>query len=283
MVDFKDLDYLPEAQPEKLEKATHKFPCQSCAGTGVWRGGYQNPQEGPCFSCGGKGFHLKPHAQAVRERKERGAKIKAGKAKARLERRAAVLSEHEDLIAWLRNNQSWNSFANSLIEQFDVSGKLTDGQIAAAERVMQKTEATRLAKAEAKTSDVGSVERIRELFDNAERAGKKRRALLGAHIEGEKVLGQIKLTPARPPKTDIWVRADGEFVGGIDANGRFKARYGCPDWVPAQLERIAQDPAKEARLYGRLTGVCCCCGRELTDPESIALGIGPICEANWGL
>ena len=46
--------------------------------------------------------------------------------------------------------------------------------------------------------------------------------------------------------------------------------------------RVAADPAAAARVSGKDTGVCCCCGAELTDPVSIAAGIGPICAGNWG-
>lgn len=34
---------------------------------------------------------------------------------------------------------------------------------------------------------------------------------------------------------------------------------------------------EEAQEYGRRTGSCCVCARRLTNPESIALGIGPVC------
>jgi hypothetical protein len=34
--------------------------------------------------------------------------------------------------------------------------------------------------------------------------------------------------------------------------------------------------------YGRATGSCSCCGRELTDPVSIEAGIGPICAGRFG-
>lgn len=33
----------------------------------------------------------------------------------------------------------------------------------------------------------------------------------------------------------------------------------------------------EAAAFGKETGRCCCCARKLTNPESIAAGIGPIC------
>lgn len=39
-------------------------------------------------------------------------------------------------------------------------------------------------------------------------------------------------------------------------------------------ERLGLDEAKE---FGQQFGVCCCCGKLLTDPESVAAGIGPVC------
>lgn len=40
-------------------------------------------------------------------------------------------------------------------------------------------------------------------------------------------------------------------------------------------DRMTLDEAKE---YGRVTGTCCQCGRKLTDENSIAEGIGPVCS-----
>lgn len=34
---------------------------------------------------------------------------------------------------------------------------------------------------------------------------------------------------------------------------------------------------EEAQAFGHQTGQCCVCSRTLTSPESVALGIGPIC------
>lgn len=43
------------------------------------------------------------------------------------------------------------------------------------------------------------------------------------------------------------------------------------------LEAIASDPEKALAAYGHEIGRCGICHRTLTDPESIARGIGPIC------
>ena len=38
---------------------------------------------------------------------------------------------------------------------------------------------------------------------------------------------------------------------------------------------------EEAKAFGKLYGICCCCGRTLTDEYSIANGIGPICAGKY--
>lgn len=50
----------------------------------------------------------------------------------------------------------------------------------------------------------------------------------------------------------------------------------------AALVRIAADPAGAFRLYGRTLGVCGVCGLTLTNEESRAAGIGPVCRKNMG-
>lgn len=42
-------------------------------------------------------------------------------------------------------------------------------------------------------------------------------------------------------------------------------------------------PLDEAKKFGQIYGVCCVCGRTLTDEISIANGIGPICAGKFSL
>lgn len=46
----------------------------------------------------------------------------------------------------------------------------------------------------------------------------------------------------------------------------------------AILRKIAEDPRKAMLEYGRKIGKCGHCGRTLTDEESRAYGIGPVCR-----
>lgn len=45
------------------------------------------------------------------------------------------------------------------------------------------------------------------------------------------------------------------------------------------IDAIAADPLAAATLYGKTTGRCGICSRELSNPESIERGIGPVCAS----
>jgi hypothetical protein len=47
------------------------------------------------------------------------------------------------------------------------------------------------------------------------------------------------------------------------------------------LQIIGEDVLKASKLYGTEIGACGVCGRTLTDPESRAAGIGPVCAAKF--
>jgi hypothetical protein len=51
--------------------------------------------------------------------------------------------------------------------------------------------------------------------------------------------------------------------------------------VSRALLEIEADPERAAVLHGKASGNCSICGRDLTDPESIERGIGPICAGKY--
>lgn len=51
----------------------------------------------------------------------------------------------------------------------------------------------------------------------------------------------------------------------------------------ALLSAFAADPAGTAAAYGRTTGACCFCSKELTDKRSTDVGYGPVCAGKFGL
>jgi hypothetical protein len=96
------------------------------------------------------------------------------------------------------------------------------------------------------------------------------------------------LTIARKNQDSLcWVKWDNcpGVVGKIE-NGTLTLFAGrlvgvSLDTVLADLQRIEADPEAAAVLHGRASGCCSVCSRDLTDPESIARGIGPICAEKF--
>lgn len=65
-----------------------------------------------------------------------------------------------------------------------------------------------------------------------------------------------------------------ELVGETETGFRFTYAPGAMRFIRAE-HRLTDEQARE---FGRTTGVCCVCARLLTDPKSIAEGIGPVCS-----
>lgn len=70
---------------------------------------------------------------------------------------------------------------------------------------------------------------------------------------------------------------NGRTVAGYLVAGRFSYQKG----LVYKIDPTKKVTESEAAAYGHETGNCMCCGRTLTNPASIALGIGPICRDKW--
>lgn len=79
----------------------------------------------------------------------------------------------------------------------------------------------------------------------------------------------------------IYVKRGEEYLGKVTA-GLFQPVGSCDAATKATVIDVASDPHKAAKAYGMRTGSCSCCGRVLTNKESIDLGIGPICIEKFG-
>ena len=78
-------------------------------------------------------------------------------------------------------------------------------------------------------------------------------------------------------------KGDKAYYGKITPQGRFLPVSSCPTTVEGQLQAFAADPEAIATKYGKLTGHCCFCGRNLTDDRSTDVGYGPVCAGKFGL
>lgn len=76
------------------------------------------------------------------------------------------------------------------------------------------------------------------------------------------------------------------FYGRIFADGTVKFTSAASSIIATinhELALFAEQPAQYAKLYSNVTGNCMFCRHELTDPQSVAVGYGPVCAGNYGL
>lgn len=277
---FADLDEGPLYDAEHVVTAAPKvetFPCQSCAGTGrfVFRSG----RSGDCYTCKGTGRHrLNPNDQ--RNRKRGAAKAKVTRLTNIRDGIDAFRNEHPDLYVFLGKAQGWSEFAASLYGQLQDRGRLSEKQVAAAQRMFDKNVARKAERAQAQQAAGRDVDAsvIKQLFDRVYENGLRRPRFV---VDG--VLAISRAPDSGRNAGALYVKTgDGAYAGKIKDGVYMPLReYADDEQLLENIVAMCKDPAGFARLSGLNTGVCCCCGRPLTDPVSVARGIGPICEGRW--
>jgi hypothetical protein len=274
MIDFADMDSLDGGKNEidnsaEIRARAHvmnggeaTFSCPSCGGSGTWRG------RGRCFKCQGKGRVSKGVAAAAKAKVTRANNFNAW------------CDENRDLIDGLRRH-SWNNFLGKLLEQIQgEERKLSENQLIAAKDAVKRYDekdaerkAQQAKEREEKAADI-DMTAINALFDRALSSGLKRPTF---YTE------RFVIKPARLHADTLYVTDNeqgGEYVGKI-VHGRFSPVRATKPETAGILCEIAADPLKTAIDYGKKTGRCGCCGKELTNQASIDAGIGPICASKW--
>lgn len=123
---------------------------------------------------------------------------------------------------------------------------------------------------------VQNVDKLMDAFDKASAAGLKRPAM---RFEG----WTASLAPATGKNPGaVYCKADYLYLGKIVA-GQFYVSRDCASATRAIILSTMADPLAAAIAYGKRTGACSCCGRTLSDPVSVNLGIGPVCKSKYGL
>lgn len=182
------------------------------------------------------------------------------------------VAQHPARAAWIDRSSGFD-FAVSLRRQIENGRTLSEKQLAAVDRCM----ASDRSRVSTRSQAQAPVELGTAIHDALKVSGLKWPKL---RVHG------LVFSPApaygKNPGS-VYVKSTGDvYYGRIDPQGRFLASGDATDEVKALVARVAADPAAEAALHGKETGRCSCCGLELTNPESIALGIGPICREKWG-
>lgn len=104
----------------------------------------------------------------------------------------------------------------------------------------------------------------------------------------------IRLTRAgpkakHPGSINVVRKNDDTFLGRIHVDGTFEEapwldqKVVLKSQLLMRLNGMATAPASTAASYGKLTGKCCFCASELSDPKSTAIGYGKKCAQHYGL
>jgi Family of unknown function (DUF6011) len=186
----------------------------------------------------------------------------------------AAVAVTPQVIAWLSANAAGNEFAASLNSQWLRKGALSERQIAAVERNIERAAQQAQRNIDAPKVDVSEIE---ARFEYAKAKGVARPMLR---------LGIFKFKPASAMSSNygaIYVtgESDGVYYGKI-SKGQFFGSRECTADYESSIVAVASDPAAYAKAYGQRTGNCCVCGRLLTKEESIDRMIGPICASRYG-
>jgi hypothetical protein len=262
---------------------TYEEKCRDCRGTGSFYG-YSGRYIGQCFKCKGAGVRRYKQTAEQREKARAAAAAKRDqKAAEASEQAAAWLAANPTEAAWLQEPVRGDfTFHADMLDSLLKYGHFTERQEAAVRNAAAKS-AERKAQwaAEKAAREAGAatltLAKIRAGFDNALQH-LKRPKLRVADI-------QFSLAPAtgRNAGCIYVVRAsDDTYLGKITPEDKFLTSRECSAADSATVARVAADPAAAAVAHGHEYGQCSCCGRELTNPESVALGIGPICRDRWG-
>lgn len=166
-------------------------------------------------------------------------------------------------------------FARSLLDGFARYGSFTERQRPHAQRLaFPKTDA------DARTADQPAPAPQRPVAAAIA-------ALLGPQGFARLTIGPLQVS-AKNDFSVAWVKWEGQLFARLNLpEGTIFGlpRHASPELIAgatAALLAVEADPLAALKAHGLATGRCGCCSRALTDPESIAAGIGPICAGRMG-
>lgn len=277
----------PVAAPEPVPAATAKIDknspyfdkCDRCRGSGSFYS-YAGRYVGPCKRCNGTGGTMRA---TTNEERARAAELRAQRtASLQQARLGAFTAENPAEIAWINDRAPSFEFAAAMLEAVTKYGSLTEGQIGAVRKCMNKdaernAERAAEAKKRADNAPVVSTDKLKAAFEAATASGLKK-----PQLRFESFTASLAKPTSKNPGC-VYITGAGEaYFGKITPEGKFMAMRECPAAVLQGVVEAMKDPVALATAYGKRTGRCSCCGRELTDPVSVEAGIGPICASNFG-
>jgi len=131
-----------------------------------------------------------------------------------------------------------------------------------------------------KETDGEQFPNILAMLTHAREAGKKFPKVKLA-VEGQRIVlalsgaGKVNVTDGRGYRVGAW-------FGAIQPDGALRQGREY-ERVSGVLRDLETDPAGVAARHGIATGECCFCSIELTTPESLSVGYGPVCAKKHAL
>ncbi len=184
------------------------------------------------------------------------------------------LSDNEVLQS-LRSQRS--QFAQDLARKFN---SLSPAQYAWAHKLAVDHNSKQQQVAKFDDTQVSQFEALFNAFEAAKSKGAKRLTLRfnGINVKPNRDLSALWVT-SQTEKEEGNYGLQPKYLGKVTRIG-IDSRLS--DDVQQTIMLAANDPLTAAIQYGKVSGECSCCGRELTDPASIKAGIGPICATKFG-
>lgn len=269
-----DLDAVAIAEPEKSflqasvdlarnSPATGQ-PCPRCRATGRAFGGV-------CFRCNGTKYVSA--ASVKRGASDAAKRLEAERAL--VDRISQFSVEHAEVMGYCGRVQ--NDFTANCLRQLKNEGTMSQGRLDAIYKSLKQASDAKAAREVAAPSMAGAgFEKLITGFEHAAAAGRKRPKM----ICGEYVFKLATAVSNNPGF--LYVYKDRAYMGKISPAGKLIASHDASATTIAEITEIGRDPFAAAVSHGRLTGKCSICGRELTDPKSIAAAIGPTCAKGMG-
>lgn len=152
-----------------------------------------------------------------------------------------ALTREERVVSWLRDHAGENPFLRSVLFHFERKGSLTERQLDAVERNMNRP--VRVVQANP-VSELGMYRNADGVMFRVKRSRQSGN------------LYAMRFVPEAVTKSERFV---------YERGGVFR------------LSADMRMTVEQAQAVGVQFGICCVCGAELTATESVANGIGPIC------
>lgn len=174
-----------------------------------------------------------------------------------------------------------SDFAKSLLSKAQAGSRMSQAQVSWVYKLAQDEVEARSAKAPKAVSGVDA-SGILGALTSAYVSGLKRPRLRLTSPDGVAVV--VMFMMAGSNAGGAWVTANGELAGKIDANGEYTPRNAQGEELMVFMALSSMASVGSALFaHGQMSSQCGCCGLPLTNPESIARGIGPICAVKFGL